>query len=845
MSAKERHAFARLSALGTLALAIIFCWPLLFGGQTLAGGDLINSYLPYKQLIRDQLASGIFPHWNPLTFGGRPLQADIQTGLFYPPNVLYWLLPLERAFDLSMLLHFAIAGFGMAMWTRRYFRSHAAAWFAGSVFMLCGYSTVRLIPAIVLFPATTAWLPWMLWAWDRLQACTDFDERRGYRLASLVAFSALTLLAGAPQIAFYCFMILALHVLISAWGGSANLDILDETEDNGGFGFPFRPLAMLALALALAVGICAVQFLPTAMAIGESWDRATGAGWEYITDGSLDLRMLWAQFAPRFFGDPLDEGIYWGVLGYHERSAYFGAIPLLLGALFFLTFIKSWRDVELASVRRFKLLLVLLIAASLCLSFGKHSPVFWLSYHFVPGFDRFRVPARMLLFFAFALPALGAWALDVCLSVDKLKRDFLAKSIAILTLLGCVCVLIVWQSTQLIFQLLEMPYASFFDSSDSAASGIANGLLNVTRHELLRFCIEWLVGGLLLIVILFVRKRVLRVSALCLLLAIALINLTQFGHNSMVTLPRDELRQQTYPITPRVEFLQEVLQDGGRFVWFDSILDWRQDQNQPELLTNRPMMFGLSELRGYDPVNSRRYGMMMNLAAGIPVETNPRAFMLMPDAQRETINWTLLEIWNCRIALSYVEIKHPAIEIAKYWDITSEGATRRLYAYRLKNPAGQIRFSQPLVLPADAPLEKQAIVLASGNFAPRTMATVLEDPFAHLTGSQTNVAPLADLKQSIQITKKSSGRYELDAQTPQLTLLVFAESYYPGWRARVDGVSVPVIAANMAQCAIALPPGKHHVEFFYRPTQFDRGLFVSLVSLLLTMALAVRLNRVD
>ena len=137
--------FPFLATVFFLALTALFFYRIVFGGQTLAAaGDIVNNYLPYKFLVKEQLAQGEFPHWNPLTFGGRPLQSDIQTGLFYPPNLLFWFLPLEWAFDLGALFHFWIGAVGMALWMRRRARAEAAL-LAGALFMFSGYATARLM----------------------------------------------------------------------------------------------------------------------------------------------------------------------------------------------------------------------------------------------------------------------------------------------------------------------------------------------------------------------------------------------------------------------------------------------------------------------------------------------------------------------------------------------------------------------------------------------------------------------------------------------------------------------------------------------------------------------------
>ncbi len=54
--------------------------------------------------------------------------------------------------------------------------------------------------------------------------------------------------------------------------------------------------------------------------------------------------------------------------------------------------------------------------------------------------------------------------------------------------------------------------------------------------------------------------------------------------------------------------------------------------------------------------------------------------------------------------------------------------------------------------------------------------------------------------------------------------LVLADSWYPGWRALVNGQESPIYRADMIFRAVAVPAGESSVEFVYRPASFDWGL---------------------
>jgi hypothetical protein len=76
----------------------------------------------------------------------------------------------------------------------------------------------------------------------------------------------------------------------------------------------------------------------------------------------------------------------------------------------------------------------------------------------------------------------------------------------------------------------------------------------------------------------------------------------------------------------------------------------------------------------------------------------------------------------------------------------------------------------------------------------------------------------------------------IDVDTPGPALLRLADLWYPDWNAYVDGRRTPVLRADYLLRAVAVPAGRHRVEFRFESAAVRNGLLLSLASLLVVLA---------
>jgi hypothetical protein len=103
------------------------------------------------------------------------------------------------------------------------------------------------------------------------------------------------------------------------------------------------------------------------------------------------------------------------------------------------------------------------------------------------------------------------------------------------------------------------------------------------------------------------------------------------------------------------------------------------------------------------------------------------------------------------------------------------------------------------------------------------------------TGSSSSSPPSpAD---TIRIVEERSDRLALETDLSRPAYALLADAFDPGWRASIDGASVPLLRANLAFRAVRAPAGRHRIEMVYRPTSLRIGLALSAASLLAALAL--------
>jgi hypothetical protein len=173
-----------------------------------AGGyDIYAYFYPNIRYALDSLARGDGVLWNPYQDCGQPFFAFSITGLLYPVNWIFALLPREAALLTSMTVNLGIAGLG-AWWLGREMGLSRAAALAGGLAFAYSVSAILLAAWSPMHISPYAWMPVALAAVERLLRVPS--PRHGALLGLALT---LQLLPGFPQTCFFTYQVIALRVV--------------------------------------------------------------------------------------------------------------------------------------------------------------------------------------------------------------------------------------------------------------------------------------------------------------------------------------------------------------------------------------------------------------------------------------------------------------------------------------------------------------------------------------------------------------------------------------------------------------------------------------------------------
>lgn len=509
--------------------------------------DPVRQQYPWRSLAISLEKRFQLPLWNPYSFGGAPLLANFQSAVFYPLNILFFLLPFATAWSVLIILEPILGGLFLYFYLRN-LKLHPMACLLGSIaFSFSGFSVAWMEWNTVLH--TVIWLPLILLAKDKLLQKWNIRWTIVFLFAEIAAF-----FGGHLQSLFYAICVsnayLAVRIFQKAQEKNSNKNIVLNMIKI------YVPFLIAGLVM---FTITAIQWIPTlqfinfsARNVDQNWHQI---GWFIPWQNAVQFIM------PDFFGNPAT-GNYWGIWNYAEFVGYVGIVPLIT-SLFALFFRHDRKTLFFGSL----FFLSLLFAFP---TFLAQLP-FQLSIPFLSTAQ----PTRLLFVTDFSLAILAALGLDYF--IKSKKREILYPiGFLLLVFLG------VW------VVIFTNGRLHLFTAENLA----------ITKHNIVLPTVLFIISAILFIVEIFPKgKRFFAPTKMYILIwvliALTVFDLYRFADKFETFASSSYL----YPDTKIMSFLQQNAGLSRIMATDDRILP-----------PNFSVMYKLQTVDGYDPLYLLQYG---------------------------------------------------------------------------------------------------------------------------------------------------------------------------------------------------------------------------------------------
>ncbi|MEY4374042.1 MAG: hypothetical protein RL760_208, partial [Candidatus Eisenbacteria bacterium] len=622
----------------------------------------------------------------------------------------------------------------------------------------------------------SAYLPLMLWLASRWLRTGRTSELGWLALAGGFQF-----LRGHVQICFYTWMAIGLYALVQLVRG------VRGPERNTVI---VRVLA-LGAAAGLAFGVAGVYNLPLKDYAQYSM-RASAAGGgaplEYATSWSMAPYELPSLVFPNFVGFG-GQG-YWGGMPFTDYpNGFIGVIVAVLALCGLFA-----RGASTPGARPFAIVLGVL---ALLVAMGKNLPLYGLLYDHLPMFNKFRIPVMILILFQLATALAAAWGWTALTSpAPKQGRDGVDRVLLVAAGLLALCLgvrviggegLLGWYVNQVLQHNPQFPG----DFARAIFPRFLDDLGGVPFLGLALVALAWFTR----------RGKVPAMAGSIAVLVLLLIELWPISTNVMAPTIGDPVARNTDQ--GRDDIIMWLEQNGGpagTYRVFYPESEWFQD--------NRAAGFGIAVTGGRHSAKTRLWQEL----------SDRRAFYQLP--------------WNALLNARYWVFSRPFApqDMPAGWgnvlDQVYVGASGAIYRYRLTMPRAMLVGSWTVV-PDTGTAVIDSVSAVERNIAAHTYLT--KDP-----GIPSGAA---DSVGTATITSYGLHRVAVTTEGSRAAVLRLADLYYPDWKVTVDGKPAPLLRADHALRAVAVPAGRHEVVFTFESRAFMIGLWTSIVSAAIAVAL--------
>jgi len=227
---------------------------------------------------------------------------------------------------------------------------------------------------------------------------------------------------------------------------------------------------------------------------------------------------------------------------------------------------------------------------------------------------------------------------------------------------------------------------------------------------------------------------------------------------------------------------------------------------------------------GYDSYNMMPYQTYFDLLQGRNVdETQARVWTDLAEVKRRD----MLNALNVKYLISPTPLDLPEMIFEKagvFYDqptfVFYKGfKPSTLYVYRNRHALDRV-----FLISSVQPAENERQMLEQIQAADLNSTAIVE--------THQKVPSMGGLSfdDEAKVTKYGNGRLEVQTRSKHNRLAVISEVWHPGWRARLDGVDVPILRTNYTMMGVWVGPGEHKLILDFKPMYWTPAIMISIIT---------------
>tara|TARA_B100001175_G_scaffold290945_1_gene275745 strand:+ start:3519 stop:5870 length:2352 start_codon:yes stop_codon:yes gene_type:complete len=762
-----------------LIVSSFLFYKLINGAYLFTSGDSLSPIAVKNAIKLYADSSNAFPLWFPWILGGIPTVHSFLSisNYYFPHHLMLILYDFGLSWNWYFILHLIFGGLGFFKLILFFKQDKYTALFGSILFLLMPYLTAMFAYGHGSQMMTASYIPWIV-----LYMFKIYD---GYKLEDFLLFSiliGLQLQRGHVQISYYTWMMIGLFFVI-------NIPKLFKKDNINKLKLIKQKISLI-LSLIIGLGLSLSIYLPILNYSSESVRGSSiggGAGLDYATQWSLSFKEMFTFIFPYSLG--FGGSLYFGDFPFTDYPNYMSIFIIFLA---FLGYFKSDLD------RKYKIFFSLTIIFSLLISLGNNFIEFYkLFYDYLPYFNKFRVPAYILILTHFSILVLASFGFELVLKKIKIYyQNYYLISLIIISIcyflfshlfigvantnISKISNMHFYDSLNIIFVLIISSTTIYFYSRDKINKNIfILILISVLSYDYFR-----------------INKEIISPS-------------NHIPHKSI--LKKNKYIEDFKKYDPMVKYLKN---DTSKY----RIIDFVGEQN-------RWANYHIENINGYHPAKLNNYSLFIN-------KINKKGYTLWPEG--------ILKLLNVKyIILPSKDFNHASFtnlgqKTLSYFgqNTNYDGKEVGLFLYEYNNSSKRIFFTNKILSVKDKSMND----ILDFSYNPEDYVYINDlnlDEINFNTGNRSS-----------KLTYWSPDLIKFETNTDSDQFLILSEIFYKdGWSLKCNGDKHDIFEVNDIVRGVKIPKGENYFEMGFYPSDFKLGFQITKFILVLIVLAFIYLLR--